>query len=67
MKLLGEVRFQKANILAMSRDRGWAGIAADLRCHPAGKIPSLTAEQMEVTLAIQPDTHAVVGRLPASG
>jgi hypothetical protein len=59
---LGEVKIPNADLLATSRDRGWTGIAAEWRRHPAGEIPNITPEQMEVTLAIHPGANGVVER-----
>lgn len=47
----GEKKFPNAGLLACSRDRAWSGLAAELRFHPAGEIPAIRPEQLEITLA----------------
>lgn len=55
-------KFPRAQLLGSSRDRGWTGIAAELRAHPAGEIAAIQPDQVEVTLAIAGERDAVVSR-----
>lgn len=48
----GEYKFPHAGLLCSSRSRGWSGFAAELRAHPAGEIPAIRPDQMEITLAL---------------
>lgn len=58
----GEVKFPDAGLLASSAGRGWSGIAAEMRDHPAGEIPDIVSEQLEITLALAGDGSASVTR-----
>lgn len=58
----GIIKFPKAGLLASSRDRGWRGVAAEFRSHPAGDLPAIVPTQMEVTLATRRSAGARVSR-----
>jgi AraC family transcriptional regulator len=58
----GERKFPDAGLLASSAARGWSAIAAEVRSHPAGEIPDITSDQMEITLALVGDGRASVWR-----
>jgi AraC family transcriptional regulator len=58
----GAQKFPRAGVLATSAGRGWNGIAAELRSHPAGDLPSIVPTQMEITLALRGGDGAVVSR-----
>ncbi|WP_207458263.1 AraC family transcriptional regulator [Azospirillum sp. SYSU D00513] len=47
---------------ATSLGRGWNGVAAELRSHPAGDLPAILPTQMEVTLATRRSPGAFVRR-----
>ncbi|MET0239472.1 MAG: ATP-binding protein [Sphingobium sp.] len=48
----GERKFPDAGVLATSVGRQWSGVTAELRAHPAGEIPAICPDQMEITVAI---------------
>lgn len=58
----GERKFPNAGLLASSRSRGWRGVAAELRSHPAGSLPAITPTQIEITLAMRRCPGAYVNR-----
>lgn len=58
----GEFKFPNAGIVASSEGRGWSGIAAELRSHPAGELPAILPTQMEITFATRGNPGAVVSR-----
>ncbi|RVT90949.1 helix-turn-helix domain-containing protein [Sphingomonas crocodyli] len=58
----GEQKFPSAGLLNSSSGRGWRGIAAELRSHPACDIPAICPDQMEITLAVRGTPNAVVER-----
>lgn len=58
----GHRKFPKAEVLASSADRHWTDIAAELRSHPAGEIPPITSNQIEVTLTLSGDGSGFVHR-----
>lgn len=58
----GELKFPDAGLLASSAGRGWTATAAEIRSHPAGEIPDILPEQLEVTLALAGDGSALVSR-----
>jgi AraC family transcriptional regulator len=58
----GRKKFTDAGLLASSAGRGWSGVAAEVRRHPAGHLPSILPEQMEVTLALTGNRAGVVQR-----
>ena len=58
----GERKFPRAGVLASSVGRGWEGVAAELRSHPAGDLPAIVPEQMEITLALRRCEGALVSR-----
>ena len=58
----GEHKFPRAGLLRSSKTRGWRGFAAELRAHPAGEIPALRPDQMEITLALTDVTGGAVER-----
>lgn len=58
----GEQKFPQAGVLATSTGRGWAGIGAEIRCHPAGDLPAIVPEQFELTLACRKTEGAFVRR-----
>jgi AraC family transcriptional regulator len=58
----GIQKFPRSQLLSSSRDLGWAGIAAEVRSHPAGEIPAINPDQVEVTIAIAGERDAVVSR-----
>lgn len=49
----GLQKFPDAGLLASSRGRGWAGMAAELRAHPSGKIPDICSSKTEITFAVR--------------
>ncbi|MDO9404850.1 MAG: AraC family transcriptional regulator [Polaromonas sp.] len=64
MELLdhGVRKFPSAELLASSSGLHWRGVAAELRSHPAGDIPSFRPDQIEVTIAVTGNRQAVVSR-----
>lgn len=58
----GTYKFPNAGLVATSLDRGWNGVAAELRSHPAGELPAIVPTQMEITLAIRRSPGAFVRR-----
>lgn len=58
----GERKFPRAGVLESSAGRGWRGVAAELRSHPAGDLPAILPDQMEITLAIRRCEGAFVSR-----
>jgi AraC family transcriptional regulator len=58
----GRRKFTDAGLLASSAGRGWSGVAAELRRHPAGHLPPILPEQMEITLALTGNSAGVVQR-----
>lgn len=58
----GEKKFQSAGVLASSEGLGWKGVAAELRAHPACELPAFRSEYLELTVALQGNTEAVVSR-----
>ena len=58
----GKLKFPNASLTLTSANRGWCGIAAELRRHPAGELPPFTPAQMEVTLAVKDARDSKVGR-----
>ncbi|PXA92424.1 AraC family transcriptional regulator [Nostoc sp. 3335mG] len=58
----GMGKFPSSGLLRGSAGRGWTGIAADLRAHPAGEIAEICPTQMEVTLAIAGARDGIVQR-----
>jgi AraC family transcriptional regulator len=58
----GEKKFQSAGVLASSSGLGWKGVAAELRAHPVCELPPFRSEHLELTVAIQGNTQAVVSR-----
>lgn len=58
----GDRKFSSSSLLNCSADRGWRGIAADLRAHPAGEIAEICPTQMEVTIATAGSGDAIVQR-----
>lgn len=55
----GALKFPNAGLLASSSGRGWQGVAAELRAHPAGNLPAVLPSQVEITLAIEGGNGAV--------
>ena len=58
----GNLKFPNASLTLTSANRGWCGIAAELRRHPAGELPPFTPAHMEVTLAVKDARDSRVGR-----
>lgn len=58
----GQRKFPRAALAASSTGRGWQGISAELRSHPAGELPPIMPAQMEVTLTLSGDGTGVVRR-----
>lgn len=58
----GERKFPEARMIASSGGLGWQGIAAELRSHPAGDLPAIQPEQIEITLAVAGERDALVSR-----
>lgn len=58
----GERKFPNAGVLLSSAGRGWRGVAAEVRAHPAGNLPALVPTQMELTLALNGNSNARVSR-----
>lgn len=58
----GVWKFPQADLLVSSRDRGWRGVASELRSHPAGEIPPIRSSQIEVTLALSGNAEGHVNR-----
>lgn len=58
----GERKFPRAGLLASSAGRGWAGVAAELRAHPAGELPAIVPDQLEITIAARRSPGAFVSR-----
>jgi AraC family transcriptional regulator len=58
----GILKFPNAGLLASSHDRGWQGVAAELRSHPSGDLPAIVPTQMEITLATRRCPGAQVSR-----
>jgi AraC family transcriptional regulator len=56
----GLIKFPNASLMHTSKGRGWTGVAAELRSHPAGDLPAFLPEQMEITLAVRSSTDATV-------
>lgn len=49
----GVQKFPDAGLLATSQQRGWSGLAAELRTHPACEIPDICSKQTEITFAVR--------------
>ena len=64
MQLLehGRMKFPRANLLASSAGRSWAGVHAERRRHPAGELPAHLAAVTEITYALAGVPEAVVER-----
>ncbi|WP_188092614.1 AraC family transcriptional regulator [Azospirillum sp. B21] len=58
----GTFKFPNAGLAATSLGRGWNGVAAELRSHPAGDLPAIVPTQMEITLATRRSPGAFVMR-----
>lgn len=58
----GAFKFPKAGLVASSQERGWSGVAAELRCHPPGELPAIVPTQMEITIATRRSPGAYVSR-----
>ncbi|WP_232629945.1 AraC family transcriptional regulator [Methylobacterium sp. Leaf118] len=58
----GIIKFPNAGLLASSHERGWTGVAAELRSHPPGDLPAIVPTQMEITLATRRSPGAWVSR-----
>ena len=58
----GRHKFPHARLIASSQGLGWQGVAAELRSHPAGDIPAIQPDQVEVTIAVRGERDAVVSR-----
>ncbi|MBB3268691.1 AraC family transcriptional regulator [Azospirillum sp. OGB3] len=58
----GAYKFPNAGLGATSLGRGWNGVAAELRSHPAGELPAIVPTQMEITLATRRSPGAFVRR-----
>jgi AraC family transcriptional regulator len=52
LERFGGLKFPNAGLLASSGELAWTGIAAELRAHPAGEIPAICPNHMEITLAV---------------
>jgi AraC family transcriptional regulator len=61
----GKRKFPRAGLLTSSQGRGWRGIGAELRSHPAGDLSAVPPTQMEITLATRRSPGAVVSRTGA--
>jgi AraC family transcriptional regulator len=58
----GEIKYgQRSQLILSSVGRGWSGIAADLRVHPACEVPPFNPIYTEVTIAL-PGCSGVVRR-----
>lgn len=49
----GVQKFPGAGLLFTSQARGWTGVAAEVRSHPAGRIPDICSSKTEITLALR--------------
>jgi AraC family transcriptional regulator len=49
----GPIRHARAPLLASSEGRGWRGIAAELRYHPAGTLPPCTFSVTEIAVLMR--------------
>jgi AraC family transcriptional regulator len=58
----GLKKFTEAGLLASSFGRGWTALAAELRSHPAGDLPPILPEEMEITLSLSGDCGGTVQR-----
>ena len=58
----GLQKFPDAGLLASSRERGWTGLAAELRAHPAGEIPNICSSKTEITFAVRGTRGGTVER-----
>ena len=58
----GERKFPSGGLLASSAGRGWSTVATEMRRHPAGEIPDILPDQLEITLALAGDGSATVSR-----
>ncbi|MFK4771826.1 helix-turn-helix domain-containing protein [Rhizobium sp. ZW T2_16] len=55
-------KFPDAGLLFTSQARGWTGVAAEIRSHPAGRIPDICSSKTEITLALRGTLHGRVER-----
>ena len=51
--LHGRKKFPNAGLIASSAGRGWRGVAAEVRAHPAGELAAVAPTQFELTFAVQ--------------
>nr|WP_299503573.1 AraC family transcriptional regulator [uncultured Rhizobium sp.] len=58
----GAEKFPDAGLLASSLGRGWGGLAAELRTHPACDIPDICSRQTEITFAVRGTGGGMVER-----
>lgn len=62
LQQFGEFKFPDAGLLCGSARRGWAGLAAELRRHPACDVPAICPDQMEITMAVRGEDDVWVER-----
>jgi AraC family transcriptional regulator len=59
----GDRKYPQSDLLLSSAGRGWSSIAADLRSHPAGEVPSFSSIYTQVTI----EMHGCSGLVVRSG
>jgi AraC family transcriptional regulator len=52
-------------LIASSTDRGWRGVAAEVRNHPQGALPAISSDTIEITLAVEGNAEAYLHRCGA--
>lgn len=58
----GARKFPDAALLASSEGRGWSGVAAEVRYHPAAELPPIMPAQVEITMTLSGNGDGVVRR-----
>ena len=58
----GARKYGLRDVLASSRDLSWRGLAADLRRHPAGELPTFQPTHLEIGIAVACHAECVVTR-----
>jgi AraC family transcriptional regulator len=58
----GTRKYGATDVLASSRTLAWRGLAADLRHHPAGELPSFKPHHLEIGIAVGCHAESVVTR-----
>ncbi|MGJ4995774.1 helix-turn-helix domain-containing protein [Bradyrhizobium sp. HKCCYLS3077] len=58
----GVQKYPIGDILKSSAACSWPGVAAEVRMHPAGELPSITLEHMEIGIALSCHPNSIVSR-----